>query len=56
MPKQMNDIESLVLVYQNENRELFEQRATDLVSSGTLCDSETGEDLELVDWKVVDNA
>ena len=47
----MNDINSLVLVYQNENGDLFEQRAIDLVSSGTLCDSETGEDLELIGWK-----
>ena len=54
MPKQMNDIESLVLIYQNEDGELFEQRATDLVSSGTLCDDNG--DLYLVGWKVTDNA
>lgn len=46
----MNDIKSLVLIYQNENGDLFEQRATDLVSSGTLTDPETGEDLDLIGW------
>ena len=47
----MNDINSLVLIYQNENGDLFEQRAIDLVSSGTLSDADTGEDLELIGWK-----
>ena len=54
MPKQMNDIKSLVLIYQNEDGELFEQQATDLVSSGTLCDDNG--DLYLVGWTVTDNA
>ena len=47
----MNDIKSLVLIYQNENGDLFEQRATDLVSCGTLSDADTGEDLELIGWR-----
>ena len=47
----MNDINSLVLIYQNENGDLFEQRAIDLVSSGTFSDADTGEDLELIGWK-----
>ena len=51
MNEQMNDINSLVLIYQNENGDLFEQRAIDLVSSGTLSDADTGEDLELIGWK-----
>ena len=46
-----NDINTLVLIYRNENGELFEQRATDLVSSGTLTDADTGEDLELIGWR-----
>lgn len=54
LSKQTNDIESLVLVYRNDDGELFEQRATDLVSSGTLCDDNG--DLYLVGWKVTDNA
>ena len=50
MPKQMNDIESLVLIYQNENGNRFEQRASDLPYSGTLIDPETGDDLDLIGW------
>ena len=51
----MNDIKSLVLIYRNENGDLFEQRATDLVSSGTLSDADTGDDLDLIGWRT-DNA
>lgn len=51
----VNDIDSLILIYQNESGDRFEQRATDLVSSGTLYDDETGEDLELVGWAVMNN-
>lgn len=47
----MNDINTLVLIYRNDDGELFEQRATDLVSSGTLSDADTGEDLELIGWR-----
>ena len=47
----MNDISTLVLIYRNEDGDLFEQRATDLVSSGTLTDADTGEDLELIGWR-----
>ena len=46
----MNDINSLVLIYQNENGDRFEQCASDLVYSGTLIDPETGDDLDLVGW------
>ena len=56
MPEKMRDIESLVLIYHDENGNRFEQRATDLVSSGTLYDDETGEDLDLVGWEVRNNA
>ena len=48
----MNDIELLILIYQNENGDLFEQYAADLVCSGTLIDPETGDDLDLVGWKL----
>ena len=50
--EQMNDIELLILVYQNEDGDLFEQNAADLVYSGTLIDPETGDDLDLVGWKL----
>lgn len=45
-----NDIDGLVLVYQDERGNLYEQPAFDVAEAGTLIDPETGSDLELVGY------
>ena len=45
------DLDSLVLIYENEAGDLFEQSGADLIDSGTLIDPETEEDLELIGWR-----
>lgn len=50
----MNDIHKLVLIYQDEDGGLHEQFAVDLVESGTLINPETGEDMDLVGWRIIE--
>ncbi len=44
------DIDSLILVYQDENGKLFEQPANDLPYAGLLID-DNGEDMELIGYR-----
>ena len=44
--------DEMYLVYQDEENNRHYQHWADLQESGTLIDSETGEDLELVGWAV----
>lgn len=45
-------LDNLVLVYQDEEGNLYEQPAGNLTEVGGLIDPETGEDLELIGYKV----
>jgi len=48
----MRNISEVILIYRNkDNSETFEQPLTDITTSGTLIDPETGDDLELVGWR-----
>lgn len=46
------DIDNLILIYQDEMGLLYEQPASDITTSGTLIDPETGEDMELVGYYI----
>lgn len=46
----MHDIDGLVLIYQNNNGELFEQYASELPEVGMLI-YDTGEDMELIGYR-----
>ena len=46
----MHDIDGLVLIYQNDKGELFEQYASELPEVGMLID-DTGEDMELIGYR-----
>lgn len=45
-------LDKLVLVYRDEDGKLYEQPAADLTEVGGLIDPETGEDLQLIGYKV----
>lgn len=46
----MHDIDGLVLIYQNNKGELFEQYASELPEVGMFID-DTGEDMELIGYR-----
>lgn len=46
----MHDIDGLVLIYQDDKGELFEQYASELPEIGMLID-DTGEDVELIGYR-----
>lgn len=50
----MNDIHKLILVYRDEDGGLHEQFAVDLPNCGTLIDPDSGDDMDLVGWRVVE--
>lgn len=50
----MNDIRKLVLIYRDEAGNLHEQLAEDLPNCGTLINSETDEDMDLVGWRIIE--
>ena len=41
------DLDSLILIYENDSGDLFEQPGSDLIDSGTLVDR----NLELIGWR-----
>ena len=52
----MNPLADIVLIYTAPDGEVFEQPLSDITTSGTLIDPETGDDLELTGWRFVDIA
>lgn len=48
----VNPIDTLILVYRGEDGTLHTQAAEDLVESGTLIDPDTGDDMDLIGWRV----
>ena len=46
----MHDIDGLVLIYQDDNGELFEQYASELPECGGLID-DNGDDMELIGYR-----
>ena len=46
----MHDIDGLVLIYQDDKGELFEQYASELPECGVLID-DNGEDMELIGYR-----
>ena len=47
----MNPLADIVLIYTAPDGEVFEQPLSDITTSGTLIDPETGDDLELTGWR-----
>lgn len=52
----MNKIANLILIYEDTNGTKYEQPAIDLTDIGTLIDPETGEDLELIGYRLTNIA
>ncbi len=52
--KRYTGIDKLVLVYQDSDGALHEQRGDDLQTAGTLIDGDTGVEMELVGFLVKD--
>ena len=46
----MHDIDGLVLIYQDDKGELFEQYASELPECGVLID-DNGDDMELIGYR-----
>lgn len=47
------DLDSMFIVYTDEKKRLYEQPLSDLPDSGTLIDPDTGDDMEIIGYKLV---
>lgn len=52
-PKIHKDLDSMHIVYTDEQKRLYEQPLSDLPDSGTLVDPDTDDDMEIVGYKLV---
>lgn len=52
-PKIRKDLDSMCIVYTDEQKRLYEQPLSDLPDSGTLIDPDTGDDMEIIGYKIV---
>lgn len=52
-PKIRKDLDSMHIVYTDEQKRLYEQPLSDLPDSGTLIDPDTGDDMPIVGYKLV---
>lgn len=53
VPKIHKDLDSMHIVYTDEQKRLYEQPLSDLPDSGTLVDPDTDDDMEIVGYKLV---
>lgn len=52
-PKIHKDLDSMYIVYTDEQKRLYEQPLSDLPDSGTLIDPDTGDDMPIVGYRLV---
>lgn len=52
-PKIHKDLDSMLIVYTDEQKRLYDQPLSDLPDVGTLIDPDTGDDMEIVGYKLV---
>lgn len=52
-PKIHKDLDSMLIVYTDDQKCLYEQPLSDLPDVGTLIDPDTGDDMEIVGYKLV---
>lgn len=52
-PKIHKDLDSMLIVYTDDQKCLYEQPLSDLPDIGTLIDPDTGDDMEIVGYKLV---
>ena len=52
-PKIHKDLDSLHIIYTDEQKRLYEQPLSDLPDSGTLTDPDTGDDMPIVGYRLV---
>lgn len=52
-PKIHKNLDSMHIVYTDEQKRLYEQPLSDLPDSGTLIDSDTDDDMEIIGYKLV---
>ena len=52
-PKINKDLDSMLIVYTDDQKCLYEQPLSDLPDVGTLIDPDTGDDMEIVGYKLV---
>ena len=52
-PKINKDLDSMLIVYTDEQKRLYEQPLSDLPDSGTLIDPDTGDDMPIVGYRLV---
>lgn len=52
-PKIHKDLDSMRIVYTDEQKRLYEQPLSDLPDSGTLIDPDTGDDMPIVGYRLV---
>lgn len=52
-PKIHKNLDSMRIVYTDEQKRLYEQPLSDLPDSGTLIDPDTGDDMEIIGYKIV---
>lgn len=52
-PKLNKNLDSMIIVYTDENGHLYDQLLSDLPDVGTLIDPDTGDDMEIVGYKLV---
>lgn len=52
-PKIHKDLDSMHIVYTDEQKRLYDQPLSDLPDVGTLIDPDTGDDMEIVGYKLV---
>ena len=53
VPKIHKDLDSMLIVYTDDQKCLYEQPLSDLPDVGTLIDPDTGDDMEIVGYKLV---
>lgn len=52
-PKLNKNLDSMLIVYTDEQKRLYDQPLSDLPDVGTLIDPDTGDDMEIVGYKLV---
>lgn len=52
-PKVHKDLDSMFIVYTDEKKRLYDQPLSDLPDVGTLIDPDTGDDMEIIGYKIV---
>ena len=52
-PKIHKDLDSMLIVYTDEQKRLYDQPLSDLPDSGTLIDPDTGDDMPIVGYRLV---